>query len=355
MSSDDIVAAAAGVLRPYTLDVKEVVWVSIYEVAQRLADVFDDRLLQAGLPPRVFIAGDACHTHSAKAGQGMNVSMQDGFNLGWKLAAVLQGRSKPDLLRSYSDERRPVARELIEFDREWSSLLAAAPRDAAHPEAGGTDSADVQAYFVRQGRYTAGVATRYESSALVGAPTHQRLATGLPIGTRFHSALVTRIADARRVHLGHAGPADGRWRMYAFSDAGERRLSSLCDWLSDDPESPVVRATPSGADVDAVIDVRTVLQRDHREVELGDLPELLRPRKGRLGLVDQEKAFTADRNLADDIFQLRGIDPDAGCLVIVRPDQFIANVLPLDGFAEIAGFFSELLCRAADLIPGSED
>ena len=39
--------------------------------------------------PRVFIAGDACHTHSAKAGQGMNVSMQDAFNLGWKLAAVL--------------------------------------------------------------------------------------------------------------------------------------------------------------------------------------------------------------------------------------------------------------------------
>ena len=43
--------------------------------------------------PRVFIAGDACHTHSAKAGQGMNVSMQDAFNLGWKLAAVLDGRA----------------------------------------------------------------------------------------------------------------------------------------------------------------------------------------------------------------------------------------------------------------------
>ena len=45
--------------------------------------------------PRVFIAGDACHTHSPKAGQGMNVSMQDGFNLGWKLASVLRGRSAP--------------------------------------------------------------------------------------------------------------------------------------------------------------------------------------------------------------------------------------------------------------------
>ena len=43
--------------------------------------------------PRVFIAGDACHTHSLKAGQGMNVSMGDSFNLGWKLVSVLQGRS----------------------------------------------------------------------------------------------------------------------------------------------------------------------------------------------------------------------------------------------------------------------
>jgi len=41
--------------------------------------------------PRVFIAGDACHTHSPKAGQGMNVSMQDSFNLGWKLASVSGG------------------------------------------------------------------------------------------------------------------------------------------------------------------------------------------------------------------------------------------------------------------------
>ena len=53
--------------------------------------------------PRVFIAGDACHTHSAKAGQGMNVSMQDAFNLGWKLVAVLEGRPRPELLRTYYD------------------------------------------------------------------------------------------------------------------------------------------------------------------------------------------------------------------------------------------------------------
>ena len=71
---------------------KEVAWWSVYEIGQRLTDKFDDvpeDEIDTRLP-RVFIAGDACHTHSPKAGQGMNVSMQDAFNLGWKLAAVLR-------------------------------------------------------------------------------------------------------------------------------------------------------------------------------------------------------------------------------------------------------------------------
>src|SRR5204862_486707 len=68
-------------------------------------------------------AGDACHTHSAKAGQGMNVSMADTWNLGWKLAAVLRGRARPELLHTYSAERQAVAKELIDFDREFSKLF----------------------------------------------------------------------------------------------------------------------------------------------------------------------------------------------------------------------------------------
>src|SRR5215470_13939486 len=109
-----LITAAQRILRPFTLDVKEVPWWSIYEIGQRLCDKFDDVPDDetGNRQPRVFIAGDACHTHSPKAGQGMNVSMQDTFNLGWKLASVLQGRSEPDLLHIYSAERRAVALEL---------------------------------------------------------------------------------------------------------------------------------------------------------------------------------------------------------------------------------------------------
>ena len=85
--------------------------------------------------PRVFIAGDACHTHSAKAGQGMNVSMQDTFNLGWKLAAVLRGTSSPTLLHTYSAERQAIAKQLIDFDREFARMFSAPPKEAGAPKA----------------------------------------------------------------------------------------------------------------------------------------------------------------------------------------------------------------------------
>src|ERR1700745_1321542 len=98
-----VIAAAQRVLRPYTLDVRSVAWFAVYQVGQGVTDRFDDVPADQddSRLPRVFIAGDACHTHSAKAGQGMNVSMQDAFNLGWKLISVLQGRSDADLLRTY--------------------------------------------------------------------------------------------------------------------------------------------------------------------------------------------------------------------------------------------------------------
>src|SRR5881398_793307 len=114
ITADDLIAKARRILNPHSLDVKEIPWWSVYEIGQRLTDKFDDvpdaETVQR--VPCVFIAGDACHTHSPKAGQGMNVSMQDGFNLGWKLASVLRGLAAPELLRTYSDERRAVAQEL---------------------------------------------------------------------------------------------------------------------------------------------------------------------------------------------------------------------------------------------------
>ncbi len=346
---EHLIAAAQRILHPYKFEVHEVAWWSVYEIGQRLCDKFDDVPAEevGSRLPCVFIAGDACHTHSPKAGQGMNVSMQDSFNLGWKLAAVLQGRSEPQLLHSYSSERQAIARELIDFDREWAKMLSA-PLKSSPSDSEGVDPKEVQAYFVRHGRYTAGTATRYAPSFLTGEPTHADLARGLPIGARFHSAPVVRLADAKPVQLGHVALADGRWRLFAFADrtdpaARSSRLRALCDFLTDSPSSPIRRYRRAGDDVDAVIDLRAIFQQGHRDLALEAMPELLLPRKGRLGLRDYEKIFCPDFHSGQDIFELRGIDRERGCMVIVRPDQYIAHVIPLDAYGALASYFDGVL------------
>lgn len=347
ISADDVIAKAQRILKPHTLEVKEIAWWSVYEIGQRLTDKFDD-VPQSAVDtrlPRIFIAGDACHTHSPKAGQGMNVSMQDAFNLGWKLAAVLRKQCAPGLLHSYSAERQAVAKELIDFDREWAGILASAAR------AGGADATKTQDYFVRHGRYTAGTATHYRPSILTGAASHQHLAQGLIVGKRFHSAPVIRLADAKPVHLGHAAQADGRFRIYAFSPAEDpaaagSAIRALCDFLTEAGESPVRRYTPLGTDIDSVIDLRAVFQQDHRELAVAAMPPLLLPRKGRYGLIDYEKMFCPDLKGGHDVFAMRGIDRKVGCMVVVRPDQYVANVLPLDDYAGLASYFDRFMLMA---------
>jgi phenol 2-monooxygenase len=346
ITPERLVEVARRILHPYSFDVKEIAWWSVYEIGQRLCDRFDDVPdgSPAGLHPRVFIAGDACHTHSPKAGQGMNVSMQDAFNLGWKLAAVLRGLAKPELLRTYSDERRAVALELIDFDRKLAAMFSAPPKDPANPDGDGVDPAELQRYLTQQLRFTAGTETRYRPSIICGTPTWQHLAAGLPIGKRFHSAPAVRLADARPVQIGHVARADGRWRLYVFAPAEEpgaasSRLHALCAFLGDSPRSPIRRFTPPGVDVDAVIDLRAIFQQGHRDLDLAAMPSLLLPAKGRYGLLDYEKLFCADRGLGQDIFDLRGIDRDQGCIVIVRPDQYVAQILPPDAYEACADFF----------------
>lgn len=221
-------------------------------------------------------------------------------------------------------------------------MLAASPADAKRSEGAEVDPAELGAYYVRQGRYTAGVATHYPPVPLTGGSAYQALATGFTVGTRFHSAPVIRVADAKRVELGRTAVADGRWRLYVFADADETRLRALCDRLDGDAASPVRRYLRPGEDVDALVDVRGVLQRPHREVELAALPQLLVPTTGRLGLTDCEKAFCADLTTGPDIFDLRGIDRERGALMFVRPDQYVSQVLPLDADQELTEFLDEV-------------
>lgn len=347
LTSDDIVAAANRIIRPYTLDVKEVVWWSIYEIGHRLTDKFDDvpQAEATKRTPRVFTAGDACHTHSPKAGQGMNVSMSDTFNLGWKLVHVLTGRARPNLLHSYSAERQLEARRLVETDHEWARIMSAPP-GASELDASGMPR--MQKQFIENLEFTGGLAVRYEPSALVAKTAHQARARGQIVGKRFHSAPVIRLADAKPMQLGHVAEADARWRIYAFAGADDTgaagsAIAGLCDYLEANATSPLRRFTGADEDRDALIDVRAVFQQDFTSLDWAKMPSLLRPLKGRYGLQDFEKVFCADHKSGHDIFDMRGIDRKDGCMIVVRPDQYVAHILPLEAHADLKAFFDGIL------------
>ena len=346
ITSDRLIAAAQRILHPYTLEVKEVAWWSVYEIGQRLCDKFDDVSEDEieSRNPCVFIVGDACHTHSPKAGQGMNVSIHDSFNLGWKLVSVIRGQSSPRILHTYSAERHEVAKELIAFDRELATMFSAPVVSSPQAQYNKTDPTELQKYMVRHDGYVSGTMVQYGPSIISAAPTHQHLAKGLQIGMRFHSAPVVRLADGRPVHLGHVIEADGRWRLLAFSgdeDPADRSsaIHKLAEFLGNSAESPVRKYTPAGKDVDAVIDVLAILQQGHLELSVETMPAFLRPSKGVYGLRDYEKLYCPDLENGEDIFDTRGISRDSGCMVIVRPDQHVSHVLPLDAFDELAEFF----------------
>lgn len=96
---------------------EKVNWFSIYNLHHRCVDNFRNK--------RVFLAGDSAHIHSPAGGQGMNTGLQDAYNLGWKIAFVLQGFAKDEILQTYNEERIPFAKWLLRFtDRAFRIMTS---------------------------------------------------------------------------------------------------------------------------------------------------------------------------------------------------------------------------------------
>lgn len=210
---------AASILDGYEFEVQHTFWWSAYSIGQRLAEKFSAY-------DRVFLAGDACHTHSPKAGQGMNVSLQDGFNIGWKLAHVLRGKLRPEILDTYVSERSRVAADLIAFDRSLTRLYTTTHSAGA--------AENFQGHFLRSAKYMAGLNTQYGDSLLVDVQNSDHsVANNVHIGMRFPSAQVIRLCDAKPLQLAKTLESDGRWRIAIFAGnikkpAGKAMLQIVC-------------------------------------------------------------------------------------------------------------------------------
>ncbi|KAI0311141.1 FAD binding domain-containing protein [Amylostereum chailletii] len=342
VTPEKIMVAANNIMAPFKIEMPEIDWFTCYEIGQRLSDqwVWDNR---------VFCAGDAMHTHSPKAGQGMNISMQDTYNLTWKIAHVLQGKADPKILDTYHPERSEVANELIEFDHQFSRLFSGRPQKDVFDETG-ISMVEFKKAFAKNNQFMCGTSVNYGDSVLVRKgpePDAPVLASKLPVGPRLKSHSVVCMASAQPFELGDLLPSDGRWRIIVFAgdvriSACRARLDALCQFLEKDPGSPVVRYTPKGADVDAAVECLAVLGSPRTAVESEEFSELFRPRKGKYGYRDYFKLFADDVTYHaghGHVYEQYGIDPQVGCVVVVRPDQYVSMVTDVADHAGIATFF----------------
>ena len=164
------------------------------------------------------------------------------------------------------------------------------------------------------------------------------------------------------MHLGHLAEADGRWRIYVFADGAHPTEHSAVDdlaaWLKDDEASPLVGSELGGRPRHEWFDVKVIYQQSHEEFEVFDAPEVFRPRYGDFGIMQWENVFasalgSADRErqemnpvaLSHDIYDARELSRD-GVIVVVRPDQYVAQVLPLDATDELSEFFKGVLSES---------
>ncbi|KAI4765083.1 phenol 2-monooxygenase [Aureobasidium sp. EXF-12344] len=349
VTPDDIIKIARKILQPYTLDYNHCDWFSVYTVGQRLAKTFSYR-------DRVFLAGDAVHTHSPTMGAGMNVSMQDSYNLVWKIASAIRTGNR-SILATYNTERIAVAKELMAKDRAMSDFYCEGP------------SASSQRYreFREDFRdFVSGATVDYSPSILTSAAetmntsleredsqdSHQQiyskpsLASNLTIGQRIPSYFVTNHFTAEVSHLHDALKSTGHWRMLLFPGdlSNPHRFQQFHNlgMRLEALDSFIHACTPASAPIDSVIEILTIHTSNRNEVDALSLPDIFRPWIESKGY-QYWRMFAKDNDCGDDVYKAFGIDEEAGCLIVVRPDQHIAYIGDLWDFESVGLYFGNIL------------
>jgi len=338
VQKDQIIKAARSIFAPYTMEEAHTHWWSCYAIGQRLIDNMHSN-------QRVFMAGDTAHSHSPKAGQGMNASLQDGYNIGWKLALILQGRAKPELINTYAQERGQTAKQLIDFDRYWTKLFK------RKKEGQKEDPQEFNQAFVQAGRYTAGLTAKYEQSCIINVEdSEQELASKLTVGMRLPSTLVVRLCDVKSMQLVKAFPSDGRFRLLIFGgnlqeQSSKDRLQHLAAYL-DSPGGPIKPYLRQGEDVDSFIEIILLLSGNRQAIEQDQLPACFWPTTGKYQMRDLHKIYVDD--IGNDLshghaYSFYGVEEKTGAIAIIRPDQFFG----IEDHALLRKFFSTWVLPAS--------
>ncbi|KAM3424477.1 hypothetical protein BST61_g6481 [Cercospora zeina] len=347
-TTEEVQSYAKNIMKPYYIEWDRVEWYSVYPIGQGIADRYT-------LDERVFMGGDCCHTHSPKAGQGMNTAFLDAQNLAWKIHHVESGFADRSILKSYESERKYVAENLLDFDASYAKLFSQrVPSAAERASAGKSESGNDENPFVQKFKesceFTSGYGVAYLENVFNWSESHAAQSplflttknggTKLRTGRILTPATVTRIVDANVVHLEQEIPVNGSYRLYLFGGKPDKTKKAIADFAAGLRKKGSFYDVYKRADIDTVdyherhnphswFYTFNIIFNAHRpEIEIRQLlPEIL--------------ARYTDHVYADDIWDQMvpdakasahakvGLSEEDGGIVVVRPDGYVGCVVKL--------------------------
>ncbi|KAF5505024.1 Phenol hydroxylase [Colletotrichum siamense] len=331
LGEEYVMEQAKLILAPYSVNWRSVEWFGNYQVAQRVAARFTDP------SQRAFIAGDASHTHSPKAAQGMNTSIHDSWNLGWKLNLTLRGLAKDGiLLGSYEEERKKIAHDLINFDFEHANEIARG------------DAKRLAENFKTNTRFISGVGVEYGENQLNRSTAVQGAAKP---GCTLPPAKATRYIDACPIDVQLDIPILGQFRIYAVLDKvadapATSFLTSFNDSVASESSlftqlskvaAQSYKEKPRARRVDdqhvrperytSVSELSTfalITSTDKNDFEISSLPPVFSRSGWTVYLDDVAPLDTQGRSCTDK--WLGGLAADEAAIIIVRPDGYVGSI-----------------------------
>lgn len=347
---EEVQSFAKKILKPYYIEWERVEWYSVYPIGQGIADRYT-------LDERVFMGGDCCHTHSPKAGQGMNTAFLDAQNLAWKIHHVESGFANRSILKSYESERKFVAENLLNFDAEYAKLFSQRKPSANEVRQGSTadgHSESEENKFIKKFKesceFTSGYGVAYLENVFNWSESHPAQhelflstsngGTKLRTGRILTPATVTRVADANVVHLEQEIPLNGSYRIYLFGGNPSKTKKAIGDFAHNLQKKNSFYSAYKRDDIDSVnyhelhnphshfFTINTIFNAHRPNIEIRDiLPEVL--------------SRYQDHVYADDVWDERvpdakaaahakmGLSEEDGGIVIVRPDGYVGCVVKL--------------------------
>lgn len=349
-TTEEVQAAAKRILNPYWIEWDRVEWYSVYPIGQGIADRYT-------LDERVFMGGDCCHTHSPKAGQGMNTAFLDAQNLAWKIHHVESGFADRSILKSYEEERKLVAENLLSFDAAYAKLFSQRQPSAgevghASKNVNSDEHADNEfiKMFKASCEFTSGYGVAYDPNIFNWSEnhpakhpllmTHGKDMTRLRPGRILTPSTVTRVCDANVVHLEQEIPLNGSYRIYLFAGKPALTRNAVSDFAHNIQKKSSFYSAYTRSDVDSVdyherhnphshfFTLATIFNAHRPDIEIKQmLPDVL--------------VRYWDHVYADDVWDKRvpdakaaahakmGLSEDEGGVVVVRPDGYVGCVVKL--------------------------